>query len=123
MSLGLGCSSKGKSCHGRSESYHPEFAWSLTSAEDVWAEDHGVMDMERGSSQGWEEGRFVVVNGSAVGGPWILSPWLRSIHRPCGLDVTVFLHPRQKGRYKVWLIERDKPPLVLLTTEPPHITG
>ncbi|XP_046711576.1 ALK tyrosine kinase receptor isoform X2 [Silurus meridionalis] len=68
-------------------------------------------------------GRFVLVNGSAVGGPWVLSPWLRSIHRPCGLDVTVFLHPRQKGRYKVWLIERDKPPQVLLTTEPPHITG
>lgn len=54
---GLGCSSKGKSCHGRSESYHPEFAWSLTSAEDVWAEDHGVMDIARGSSQGWEEGK------------------------------------------------------------------
>ncbi|KAF7704683.1 ALK tyrosine kinase receptor isoform X1 [Silurus meridionalis] len=122
-SSGLGCTSKGKSCHGKSESYHPEFAWSLTSAEDVWAEDHGVMDLARGSFQGWEEGRFVLVNGSAVGGPWVLSPWLRSIHRPCGLDVTVFLHPRQKGRYKVWLIERDKPPQVLLTTEPPHITG
>ncbi|KAF5889884.1 ALK tyrosine kinase receptor, partial [Clarias magur] len=67
--------------------------------------------------------RFVLVNGSAVGGPWVLSPWLRSIHRPCGMDVTVFLHPRQKGHYKVWLIERDKPPLVLLTTETPHITG
>lgn len=65
----------------------------------------------------------MLVNGSAVGGQWVISPWLRSIHRPCGLDVTVFLHPRQKGRYKVWLIEKDKPPVVLLTTEPPHITG
>lgn len=57
---GLECSSKGKSCQGKSErqeSYHPEFAWSLTSADDVWAEDHGVMNIERGSSLGWEEGK------------------------------------------------------------------
>lgn len=52
---GLGCSSKGNSCHGRSESYHPEFGWNLT-LSDV-SEDHRVMDMARGSSQGWEEGK------------------------------------------------------------------
>ncbi|TSM77422.1 hypothetical protein Baya_6172 [Bagarius yarrelli] len=114
---------RGKFCLDKTKSNYPEFAWSLISAEEVWAETHGVMDMARGSSQGWEEGRFVLVNASAMEGPWVLSPWLRSLHRPCGLDVTVFLHPRQKGRYKVWLIERDKPPLVLLTTESPHITG
>ncbi|KAL7872913.1 hypothetical protein AOLI_G00119840 [Acnodon oligacanthus] len=68
-------------------------------------------------------GRFLSVNGSALEGPWVLSPWLRALSWPCELDVTVFLHPRQKGRYTVWLIERDKPPLALLTTEPPHITG
>ncbi|KAL6477463.1 hypothetical protein MHYP_G00132980 [Metynnis hypsauchen] len=68
-------------------------------------------------------GRFLSVNGSALEGPWVLSPWLRALYWPCELDVTVFLHPRQKGRYTVWLIERDKPPLALLTTEPPHITG
>lgn len=68
-------------------------------------------------------GRFLTVNGSALTGPWVLSPWLRATHRPCGLDVTVFLHPRQSGRYTVWLIERDKPPLALLTTEHPHVIG
>ncbi len=29
----------------------------------------------------------------------------------------MFFHPRQSGQYTVWLIERDKPPLALLTTE------
>ncbi|KAK3562882.1 hypothetical protein QTP86_011118 [Hemibagrus guttatus] len=57
---GFECSSEGKPCQGKTESYHPEFAWSLTSAEDVWAEDHGVMDMARGSSQGWEEAMFLI---------------------------------------------------------------
>lgn len=68
-------------------------------------------------------GRFLTVNGSALTGPWVLSPWLRATHWPCGLDITVFLHPRQSGRYTVWLIERDKPPLALLTTEHPHVIG
>ncbi|XP_026876358.2 ALK tyrosine kinase receptor [Electrophorus electricus] len=120
---GMGCTSKGASCNHGADGYYPEFAWSLTSAEDFWAEDHGGMETMGGNSQGWEEGRFLAVNGSSMTGPWVLSPWLRTLHQPCGLDVTLFLHPRQKGRYTVWLIERDKPPLSLLTTEPPHVTG
>ncbi|XP_050990096.1 ALK tyrosine kinase receptor isoform X2 [Labeo rohita] len=116
------CSSKGKSCERGPPGYYPEFAWSLTSAEDSWAKDQ-TMAKTKASSQGWEEGRFLTVNGSALTGPWVLSPWLRATHRPCGLDITVFLHPRQSGRYTVWLIERDKPPLALLTTEHPHVIG
>ncbi|KAA0711383.1 ALK tyrosine kinase receptor [Triplophysa tibetana] len=117
-----GCSTKGKSCDRLHTGYYPEFAWSLTSAEDSWAKNH-MMESTKPSTQGWEEGGFLTVNGSSLTGPWVLSPWLRAAHRPCGLDLTVFLHPRQSGRYTVWLIERDKSPLALLTTEHPHIIG
>ncbi|XP_073725594.1 ALK tyrosine kinase receptor [Misgurnus anguillicaudatus] len=116
------CSTKGKSCDRGPTVYYPEFAWSLTSAEDSWAKDQ-LMEKTKANSHGWEEGRFLSVNGSALTGPWVLSPWLRAAQQPCGLDVKVFLHPRQSGRYTVWLIERDKPPLALLTTEHPHIIG
>lgn len=68
-------------------------------------------------------GRLLTMNGSALTGPWVLSPWLGATHQSCGLDITVFLHPRQSGRYTVWLIERDKPPLAILTTEHPHVIG
>lgn len=36
--------------------YYPEFAWSLTSAEDSWAKDQ-TMAKTKASSQGWEEGK------------------------------------------------------------------
>ncbi|CAL8271588.1 unnamed protein product [Merluccius merluccius] len=69
-------------------------------------------------------GQFLWVNGSMYGGPWVLSPWLWGGADPCGLDMAVFLHPRQSGRYTVWIIERDKPPLALLSTDTlPRITG
>ncbi|CAL8298959.1 unnamed protein product [Boreogadus saida] len=69
-------------------------------------------------------GQFLWVNGSVFGGPWVLSPWLWGGPDACGLDMAVFLHPRQSGRYTVWIIERDKPPLALLSTDTlPRITG
>ncbi|KAF4102525.1 hypothetical protein G5714_017325 [Onychostoma macrolepis] len=49
------CSSKGKSCDRGPAGYYPEFAWSLTSAEDSWAKDQ-TMAKTKASSQGWEEG-------------------------------------------------------------------
>ncbi|XP_052009504.1 ALK tyrosine kinase receptor-like [Xyrauchen texanus] len=116
------CYKKGKSCDHVVSGYYPEFAWTLTSADDSWAKDE-AMKKTKASSQGWEEGWFLSVNGSVLTGPWVLSPWLRANHRPCGIDVTVFLHPRQSGHYTVWIIERDKPPLALLTTEHPLVIG
>lgn len=69
-------------------------------------------------------GQFLWVNGSALAGPWVLSPWLWGGWDPCGMDMAVFLHPLQSGRYTVWLIERDKNPLALLSTDMlPPITG
>ncbi|KAL1258043.1 hypothetical protein QQF64_011287 [Cirrhinus molitorella] len=50
------CSSKGKSCDRRPAGYYPEFAWSLTSAEDSWAKDQ-TMAKTKASFQGWEEGK------------------------------------------------------------------
>lgn len=69
-------------------------------------------------------GEFLWVNSSAFGGPWVLSPWLWDTQGPCGLDMAVFLHPKQSGQYTIWLIERDKPPLALFSTDTlPRITG
>lgn len=69
-------------------------------------------------------GQFLWVNGSSFGGPWVLSPWLRGEQGPCGLDMAVLLHPKQSGKYTVWLVERDKPPLALFSTDTlPRITG
>ena len=69
-------------------------------------------------------GHFLWVNGSSFGGPWVLSPWLRGEQGPCSLDMAVFLHPKQSGQYTVWLIERDKAPLALFSTDTlPRITG
>ncbi|KAK5857068.1 hypothetical protein PBY51_010335 [Eleginops maclovinus] len=69
-------------------------------------------------------GHFLWVNSSAFGGPWVLSPWLWGGQGPCGLDMAVFLHPEQSGHYTIWLIERDKQPLALFSTDTlPRITG
>lgn len=68
-------------------------------------------------------GQFLSVNGSVLGGPWVTSPWLRGGRWLCSLDMSIFLHPQQSGRYTVWLIERDKKPSVLLTTDTPRSTG
>ncbi|KAJ4938999.1 hypothetical protein JOQ06_028462, partial [Pogonophryne albipinna] len=69
-------------------------------------------------------GHFLWVNSSAFGGPWVLSPWLWGGQGPCSLDMAVFLHPEQSGQYTMWLIERDKPPLALFSTDTlPRITG
>ncbi|XP_027130698.1 ALK tyrosine kinase receptor isoform X3 [Larimichthys crocea] len=38
--------------------------------------------------------------------------------------MAVFFHPKQSGQYTIWLIERDKPPLALFSTDTlPRITG
>ncbi|XP_031435669.2 ALK tyrosine kinase receptor [Clupea harengus] len=102
---------------------HPEFTWSLSAASDLWAHEHPGSEKKGGRSEGWHEGQFLMVNSSMVGGPWVQSPWFNGGHSSCDIDMTVFLHPRQKGRYTVWLVERDKPPVVLLNTDPPHVTG
>ncbi|KAJ8401196.1 hypothetical protein AAFF_G00387780 [Aldrovandia affinis] len=69
------------------------------------------------------KGQFLWVNSSALGGPWVMSPWLWGGARACGLDMTVFLHPQQSGRYTVWLIERDKPPIALVSMDTPRRAG
>ncbi|KAJ8340993.1 hypothetical protein SKAU_G00332840 [Synaphobranchus kaupii] len=63
-----------------------------------------------GSSCGGE--RF-----SSGGVPGVMSPWLWGGTRACGLDMAVFLHPQQRGRYTVWLTRRGSPPLTLLSTD------
>ncbi|XP_072220857.1 ALK tyrosine kinase receptor [Leuresthes tenuis] len=102
----------------------PEFTWSIVAAGDLREERNGKNDKKTGSPQGWEEGQFLWVNSSAFGGPWVLSPWLWGGQGPCSLDMAVFLHPKQSGQYTIWLIERDKPPLALFSTDTlPRITG
>lgn len=69
-------------------------------------------------------GQFLWVNSSSFSGPWVLSPWLQGSQGPCSLDMAVFLHPKQSGQYTIWLIERDKPPLALVSTNTlPRMTG
>lgn len=69
-------------------------------------------------------GQFLWVNSSSFGGPWVLSPWLQGSQGSCSLDMAVFLHPKQSGQYTIWLIERDKPPLALVSTNTlPRMTG
>ncbi|CAJ1074058.1 ALK tyrosine kinase receptor isoform X1 [Xyrichtys novacula] len=98
----------------------PEFTWSIVAAGDR----NERTEKKAGSPQGWEEGQFLWVNSSAFSGPWVLSPWLWGGQGPCSLDMAVFLHPKQSGQYTIWLIERDKVPLALFSTDTlPRITG
>uniref|UniRef100_A0AAV2JGA9 Secreted protein n=1 Tax=Knipowitschia caucasica TaxID=637954 RepID=A0AAV2JGA9_KNICA len=69
-------------------------------------------------------GQFLWVNSTALGGLWVISPWLWGGQGQCSLDMAVYLHPRQSGHYTIRLIERDKAPLVLFSTDTlPRITG
>ncbi|XP_076015509.1 ALK tyrosine kinase receptor [Genypterus blacodes] len=121
------CPGNSKTCDQR-WAEDPEFTWSIVAAGDQREDRNDRGEKKEGSPQGWEEGKnqgqFLWVNSSAFGGPWVLSPWLRGARGPCGLDMAVFLHPKQSGQYTIWLIERDKPPLALLSTDTlPRITG
>ncbi|KAM9354884.1 ALK tyrosine kinase receptor [Pholidichthys leucotaenia] len=109
----------GQSCEQQEQT--PEFTWSIVATGE---ERNAKSERRAGSPQGWEEGQFLWVNTSAFGGPWVLSPWLLGPRGPCGLDMTMFFHPRQSGQYTIWLVERDKPPLSLFSTDTlPRITG
>ncbi|KAM6973436.1 ALK tyrosine kinase receptor [Aplochiton taeniatus] len=121
------CPGNAKSCDRR-QGNTPEFTWTVVAAGDPWEEGNEKAEKKGGSPQGWEEGKnegqFLWVNGSTFGGPWVLSPWLWGGRGPCGLDMAVFLHPMQSGHYTVWLVERDKAPVALLSTDTlPRITG
>ncbi|XP_014192765.1 ALK tyrosine kinase receptor [Haplochromis burtoni] len=117
------CSGNSKACDQHLEAI-PEFTWSIVAAGDLRDERNEKSVKKSGSPQGWEEGEFLWVNGSAFGGPWVLSPWLWGGQGPCSLDMAVFFHPRQSGQYTVWLIMRDKSPLSLFSTDTlPRITG
>ncbi|KAM9707708.1 ALK tyrosine kinase receptor-like [Menidia menidia] len=112
------CPGNSRRCDHQQRGDPPDFSWSIVAA----GERNGERGRKTGSPQGWEEGHFLWVNSSAWGGPWVLSPWLWG--GPCSLDMAVFLHPRQSGHYTVWLLERDKPPLALFSTDTlPRITG
>ncbi|XP_076604688.1 ALK tyrosine kinase receptor isoform X1 [Chaetodon auriga] len=118
------CPGSSRSCDEHLEG-NPEFTWSIVAAGEERSEK---TEKKAGSPQGWEEGKnegqFLWVNSSAFGGPWVLSPWLRGSQGPCSLDMAVFLHPKQSGQYTIWLIERDKHPLALFSTDTlPRITG
>ncbi|XP_069055242.1 ALK tyrosine kinase receptor isoform X2 [Lepisosteus oculatus] len=91
---------------------YPEFSWSITQAQGLWS-DWG----------GWEEGQFLLLNGSGQWGPWALSPWLWRGGAPCALELAVFLHPQQSGRYTVRLVERHQPPRTILRTDAPRRAG
>ncbi|XP_040917186.1 ALK tyrosine kinase receptor [Toxotes jaculatrix] len=117
------CPGNSRTCDQHPEGI-PEFTWSIVAA----GERNGKTEKKTGSPQGWEEGKnegqFFWVNSSAFGGPWVLSPWLWGGQGPCSLDMAMFLHPKQSGQYTIWLIERDKPPLALFSTDTlPRITG
>ncbi|KAG7466071.1 hypothetical protein MATL_G00160930 [Megalops atlanticus] len=128
LSFPQGMASSEFRCHGnrqpcdRPSDGSPEFSWSVMTAEDPWEEGRETLQ-KVARIQNWEEGQFLWVNGSALGGPWVLSPWLWGGSRTCSLDMTVFLHPQQSGRYTVWLIERDKTPYALLSTDTPRSSG
>ncbi|XP_045919324.1 ALK tyrosine kinase receptor-like [Micropterus dolomieu] len=120
------CPGNSRTCDQHLEGI-PEFTWSIVAAGDL-LEERNEKAKKSGSPQGWEEGKnegqFLWVNSSAFGGPWVLSPWLGGRQGPCSLDMAVFLHPKQSGQYTIWLIERDKPPLALFSTDTlPRITG
>ncbi|KAL4624274.1 ALK tyrosine kinase receptor [Arapaima gigas] len=110
-------------CHGNSgRPCRPEFSWSVVSSEGP-REARLDRAPESRTSRRWEEGQFLSVNGSSTGGPWVSGPWLRGGLWRCSLDMSVFLHPQQSGRYTVWLIERHAKPRVLLSTSPPRSAG
>ncbi|XP_062413159.1 ALK tyrosine kinase receptor isoform X2 [Pungitius pungitius] len=114
------CPGSTRTCDQHSEGT-PEFTWSIVAAGDMQEKRN---EQKARSPHGWEEGQFFWVNSSAFGGPWVLSPWLWGGQGPCSLDMAVFLHPRQSGQYTLWLVERDKPPLALFSTDTlPRITG
>ncbi|XP_041827228.1 ALK tyrosine kinase receptor isoform X2 [Melanotaenia boesemani] len=116
------CPGNSRTCNHQLED-SPEFTWSIVAAGDL-QDRNGKTIKKTGSPQGWEEGQFFWVNTSAFGGPWVLSPWLWGGQGTCSLDMAVFLHPKQSGQYTIWLIERDKPPLSLFSTDTlPRITG
>ncbi|XP_039642946.1 leukocyte tyrosine kinase receptor isoform X2 [Perca fluviatilis] len=121
------CPGNSRACDQHLEGI-PEFTWSIVAAGDLREGRNEKSEKKAESPQGWEEGKnegqFLWVNSSAFGGPWVLSPWLWGGQGPCGLDMAVFLHPKQSGQYTIWLIERDKPPLALFSTDTlPRITG
>nr|XP_046269410.1 leukocyte tyrosine kinase receptor [Scatophagus argus] len=117
------CPGSSRSCDQHLDGI-PEFTWSIVAAGDPREERNEKNEKKAGSPQGWEEGQFLWVNSSAFGGPWVLSPWLRGGQGPCSLDMAVFLHPKQSGQYTIRLIERDKPPLALFSTDTlPRIMG
>ncbi|XP_051941610.1 ALK tyrosine kinase receptor isoform X1 [Hippocampus zosterae] len=106
----------------------PEFTWNIVATGDTWTEHHQKTEKRARSPQGWEEGKsegqFFWVNGSSYGGPWVLSPWLRSGPTSCSIDMALYLNPKQSGQYTIWLIERDKPQLALFSTDTlPPMTG
>ncbi|XP_073321435.1 LOW QUALITY PROTEIN: ALK tyrosine kinase receptor-like [Pagrus major] len=121
------CPGNSRTCEQHQEGV-PEFTWSIVAAGDLREERNERTEKKSGSPQGWEEGKnegqFLWVNRSAFGGPWVLSPWLWEAQGPCSLDMAVFLHPKQSGQYTIRLVERDKPPLALFSTDTlPRITG
>nr|XP_020477641.1 ALK tyrosine kinase receptor-like [Monopterus albus] len=121
------CTGDSRTCDQHLEGI-PEFTWSIVAAGDLREKRNEKTKEMAGSPQGWEEGKnegqFFWVNTSAFGGPWVLSPWLWGGQGPCSLDMAVFFHPKQSGQYTIWLIERDKPPLALFSTDTlPRITG
>uniref|UniRef100_A0A3B3QJ29 Tyrosine-protein kinase receptor n=1 Tax=Paramormyrops kingsleyae TaxID=1676925 RepID=A0A3B3QJ29_9TELE len=112
------CHGNGRQACGWPPGDGPDFSWSVLPAGDLW-ESERTGRVRRT----WDEGQFLSVNGSVLGGPWVTSPWLRGGRWRCSLDMSIFLHPQQSGRYTVWLIERDKKPSVLLTTDTPRSPG
>ncbi|KAK2826374.1 hypothetical protein Q5P01_020588 [Channa striata] len=117
------CPGNSKTCDQHLDGI-PEFTWSIVAAGDLRQERNEKIEKKDGSPQGSEEGQFFWVNSSAFGGPWVLSPWLWEEQGPCSLDMAVFLHPKQSGQYTIWLIQRDKLPLALFSTDTlPRITG
>ncbi|XP_061651453.1 ALK tyrosine kinase receptor [Phyllopteryx taeniolatus] len=102
----------------------PEFTWNIVTTGDTREEHHQKTEKRAESPQGWEEGQFFWVNGSSFGGPWVLSPWLRSGPTTCSMELALYLNPKQSGKYTIWLIERDKPQLALFSTDTlPPMTG
>ncbi|XP_041109787.1 ALK tyrosine kinase receptor-like [Polyodon spathula] len=99
-----------------------ESIWKVTTAKDLSEESNPRVPKEDFSEK-WLEGHFLFLNSSGVASPAVLSPWLKSSSGLCAFEASVYLHSGQTGRYTISIIENDKQPREILSTERDTTTG
>ncbi|XP_033874144.3 ALK tyrosine kinase receptor [Acipenser ruthenus] len=96
--------------------------WRVKTAKDLSEEGNPRVPKEDFSEK-WLEGHFLFLNSSGVASPAVLSPWLKSGSELCSFEASVYLHNGQTGRYTISIIECDKQPREILSTERDTTTG